>query len=117
VIPQTSIAAAQSTSATPPTNNPYGPQTVLPAPGASASEPIYVNHLARLNTDGTLDTTFYPDPDSDVLSLSIQSNGAIVVGGILTSFAPNYSHDRDHPQLHRPRERGRLARRQLQPQR
>jgi uncharacterized delta-60 repeat protein len=91
LIPQTGVPAAVSTSATPPTNNPYGPQTVLPAPGASASEPIYVNHLARLNTDGTLDTTFYPDPDSDVLSLSIQSNGAIVLGGILTSFAPNYS--------------------------
>ena len=89
VFPQTSKAAPAATSTTPPTNNPYGPQTVLPAPGVSASTPIYVNHLARLNTDGTLDTTFYPDPDSDVLSIAVQSNGAIVVTGILTSFAPN----------------------------
>ncbi len=91
LIPQTSKAAPVSTSPTPPTNNPYGVQTVLPAPGVSASEPIYVNHLARLNTDGTLDLTYYPDPDADVLSISLQSNGAIVVGGILTSFAPNWS--------------------------
>jgi uncharacterized delta-60 repeat protein len=91
VAPQTSKAAPPATSPTPPVNNPYGAQTVLPAPGVSASTPIYVNHLARLNTDGTLDTTFYPDPDADVLSASIQSNGAIVVGGILTSFAPNYA--------------------------
>ena len=87
VLPQTSKAGTATTA----TNNPYGAQTVLPATGASAVTPIYVNHLARLNTDGTLDTTFYPDPDSDVLSIALQSNGAIVVGGILTSFAPNYS--------------------------
>jgi uncharacterized delta-60 repeat protein len=91
VVPQTSKAAPASTSPNPPTNNPYGPQTVLPATGVSASTPIYVNHLARLNTDGTLDTTFFPDPNSDVLSIAVQSNGAIVIGGILTSFAPNLS--------------------------
>ena len=91
LIPQTSKPAPAQTSANPPANNPYGAQTVLPAPGVSASTPIYVNHLARLNTDGTLDTTFYPDPDADVLSIAIQSNGAIVVGGTLTSFAPNYA--------------------------
>jgi uncharacterized delta-60 repeat protein len=85
--PQTGKAPPASTSTA--TNNPYGAQTVLPLPGDDATTPIYVNHLARVNTDGTLDTAFYPDPDSDVLSIAIQSNGAIVVGGILTSFAPN----------------------------
>jgi uncharacterized delta-60 repeat protein len=89
IAPQTSKAAAVSTTVPAPTNNPYGPQTVLPAPGVSAATPIYINHLARLNTDGTLDTTFLPDPDADVLSIAVQSNGAVVVGGILTSFAPN----------------------------
>jgi uncharacterized delta-60 repeat protein len=87
LIPQTAKAAPATTSTA--TNNPYGAQTVLPAPGTSAITPIYVNHLARLNTDGTLDTTFYPDPSSDVLGIAIQSNGAMVVGGIFTSFAPN----------------------------
>ncbi len=87
VVPQTGKSAPASTSTA--TNNPYGAQTVVPPAGDSATTPIYVNHLARINTDGTLDTTFYPDPSSDVLSIAIQSNGAIVIAGILTSFAPN----------------------------
>jgi uncharacterized delta-60 repeat protein len=89
LVPQTGKSAPASTSTA--TNNPYGAQTILPPAGDSATTPIYVNHLARINTDGTLDTSFYPDPDSDVLSIAIQSNGAIVVSGLLTSFAPNYA--------------------------
>jgi uncharacterized delta-60 repeat protein len=85
VTPQTKVPGVATTL----TNSPTGPQTVLPAPGASAATPIYVNHIARLNKDGTLDTTFFPDPSSDVLSIAIQSNGAIVLGGLFTSFAPN----------------------------
>ena len=85
VVPQTAKAGKATTAY----NYPTGPQTVLPAPGASATTPIYINHLARINTDGSLDTSFFPDPDSDVLSIGVQSNGAIVVGGTLTSFAPN----------------------------
>ena len=54
-------------------------QTYPPA-GINATVPIYVNRLARLNTDGTLDTTFFPDPDISVLSIALQSNGSIVVG-------------------------------------
>ena len=85
LLPQTGKAGAAVTT----TNTPYGAQTVLPAPGTDATTPIYVNHLARLNTDGTLDTTFFPDPDSDVLTLALQSDGSILMGGLLTSFAPN----------------------------
>jgi len=61
----------------------------VPAAGTNATVPIYINHLARLNTDGTLDTTFFPDPSSDVLSLALQSNGDMLVGGTFTSFAQN----------------------------
>ncbi|HEY1849097.1 MAG TPA: delta-60 repeat domain-containing protein [Opitutaceae bacterium] len=85
LVPQTAKAGTVTTAY----NNPYGSQTVLPAPGASATTPIYINHLARINTDGSMDTTFFPDPSSDVLSIGLQSNGAMVIGGILTSFAPN----------------------------
>lgn len=83
VIPQTGKTGTSTT-----TTTPYGNVT-LPAPGTSATTPIYVNHLARLNTDGTLDTTFYPDPSGTVLALALQSDGSVVVGGTYTSFAPN----------------------------
>jgi uncharacterized delta-60 repeat protein len=89
LIPQTGKPGTPVSATSPVYNNPYGLQTVLPAPGTSATVPIYVNHVARLNTDGTLDTSFYPDPDSDILSIAVQSNGQIVVGGTQTSFAVN----------------------------
>lgn len=63
-------------------------QTYPPA-GINATVPIYVNRLARLNTDGTLDTTFFPDPDISVLSIALQSNGSMVIGGVFTSFYQN----------------------------
>jgi uncharacterized delta-60 repeat protein len=83
VIPQTGKTGTSTL-----TNTPYGTVT-LPAPGTSATTPIYINHLARLNTDGTLDTTFFPDASSTVLALALQSDGSVVVGGTYTSFAPN----------------------------
>jgi uncharacterized delta-60 repeat protein len=39
------------------------------------------NHLARLNADGSLDSTFSGYADSDVYALLVQSSGRIVVGG------------------------------------
>jgi len=84
VLPQTGKTGTATT-----TTNSYGTTITLPAPGTSATVPIYINHLARLNTDGTLDTTFFPDPSSDVLALALQNNGDIVVGGAFTSFAQN----------------------------
>ena len=49
-----------------------------------------VNHLARLNADGTLDTTFQTNlgtgPNGNVLSLAIQPDGSIVFGGAYTQF-------------------------------
>jgi len=46
------------------------------------------NRIARLNTDGTLDTTFNPGigAGSIVLTISIQSNGKIIIGGQFASY-------------------------------
>src|ERR1039457_1438591 len=84
VIPQTGKTGTPTT-----TTNQYGQTITIPAPGTSATTPIYINHLARLNTDGTLDATFFPDPSATVQALAIQADGSIVVGGDLTSFAQN----------------------------
>lgn len=51
------------------------------------------NFIARLNNDGTLDTTFNPEkgfasthPYGGVTTISLQSNEKIIVGGQFTSF-------------------------------
>ena len=45
------------------------------------------NYLARLNPDGSLDTTFNPGTalDAQVLALTLQAGGQVVVGGDFTS--------------------------------
>lgn len=47
------------------------------------------NHIARLNTDGSLDTSFDPGvgPNGHVISMEIQSDGKIIVSGNFTTFA------------------------------
>lgn len=47
-----------------------------------------VNYIARLNVDGTLDTTFNTGVgfNNAVLALGIQSDGKIVCGGVFTTF-------------------------------
>ena len=47
-----------------------------------------INRIARLNIDGSLDTTFNPGTgfDDEVWSMSIQSDGKIIVAGAFTSF-------------------------------
>ncbi len=46
------------------------------------------NHIARLNTDGTLDTSFNPGTGANirVVDTSIQSDGKIIIGGYFTSY-------------------------------
>src|SRR6267378_3497563 len=44
------------------------------------------NRIARLNPDGTLDTTFNPNANSAVLSIAVQADGKILVGGGFTSI-------------------------------
>ena len=52
---------------------------------------IAINYIARLNTDGTLDTTFnHGTGASDhVRTTSIQSDGKIIIGGNFTSYNGN----------------------------
>jgi len=93
VIPQTGKLGTPPTANSLGTNTtittPYGAVITVPKPGYNASVPIYINHMARVNTDGTLDTTYFPDPSATVQALALQQDGSIVVGGFLTSFAPN----------------------------
>ena len=46
------------------------------------------NYIARLNADGTLDTTYNPSPNAAVLSLALQGDGKIIAGGSFTSLNP-----------------------------
>lgn len=48
---------------------------------------IWVKSFGRLNSDGTLDTTFLtPAPNGPVNALAIQSDGSILLGGTFTTF-------------------------------
>ena len=49
----------------------------------------YVQDLARLNSDGTVDTTFFPDPSAPVSSIAVQPDGKIIVAGTFTAFEQN----------------------------
>jgi uncharacterized delta-60 repeat protein len=46
-------------------------------------------NLARLNTDGTVDVNFNPNPAGVVDAIAVQSNGQIIIGGGLVSVQPN----------------------------
>jgi uncharacterized delta-60 repeat protein len=67
---------------------PYQTITV-PQAGTNATTAIPAQYLARLNTDGTVDTSYFPDPSAPVYTLALQSDGKVVVGGAFTSFAQN----------------------------
>jgi len=47
----------------------------------NGSVPVVRNHIARLNPDGTLDTSFNPDADHEVEAIALQADGKILVGG------------------------------------
>jgi uncharacterized delta-60 repeat protein len=51
------------------------------------------NRLARLNADGTLDTTFDPNFNNTVLAVALQSDGKMLVGGPFTTVTPNGAKD------------------------
>jgi len=53
--------------------------TVAPKGGATVTR----NHIARLNSDGTLDTVFNPDSNGMVYAIAVQTDGKILVGGYL----------------------------------
>src|SRR5438477_3362521 len=49
------------------------------APNGGAT--VTRNHIARLNSDGTLDTAFDPNANGDVYAIALQKDGKILVGG------------------------------------
>jgi uncharacterized delta-60 repeat protein/uncharacterized repeat protein (TIGR02543 family) len=44
------------------------------------------NHIGRLNSDGTLDTRFFPSANGFVSGLALQADGKMVVGGGFTTL-------------------------------
>ena len=59
--------------------------TLSPNGGAAVTR----NRIARVNADGTLDTTFNPNASNTVLSIAVQSDGKILLGGGFTTLSPN----------------------------
>ncbi len=47
------------------------------------------NHLARLNTDGSIDTVYDPNANDSVSTLALFVDGKVIAGGAFTSVAPN----------------------------
>jgi uncharacterized delta-60 repeat protein len=47
------------------------------------------NHIARLNADGTLDSSFNPDANGVVYAIALQADGKILVGGVFFSSGGN----------------------------
>ncbi|MDB6169645.1 MAG: Ig family protein [Verrucomicrobia bacterium] len=46
------------------------------------------NNLARVNSDGSLDTTFDPNVNAPVATLALQADGKIIAGGTFTTLKP-----------------------------
>jgi uncharacterized delta-60 repeat protein len=44
------------------------------------------NNIARLNSDGTLDTSFNPNANASVSSIALQPDGKIIIGGVFTTI-------------------------------
>ncbi len=61
--------------------------TTLQPNGAAGA--ITRNRVARLNSDGSLDTGFDPNASSAVRSLVVQMDGKILLGGGFTNLQPN----------------------------
>jgi uncharacterized delta-60 repeat protein len=51
--------------------------------------PVTRKHIARLNTDGTLDAGFDPNTDNRVHAIALQQDGKILIGGEFTTLSPN----------------------------
>src|SRR5437016_7240447 len=58
-----------------------GDFTALSPNGGAA---VTRHHIARLNTDGTLDTAFDPNANGEVASIAVQADGKILAGGEFT---------------------------------
>ncbi len=73
--------------------------TLQPNGAASATT---VKRLARLNSDGTLDGAFFPEPNSNVNAVVVQPDNKILIGGLFSSI--------DEPNNGGPVGRNRMAR-------
>ncbi|MBL9167630.1 MAG: hypothetical protein JNN07_07805 [Verrucomicrobiales bacterium] len=62
-------------------------QKVLLAGSFTSVNGIPRNRIARLNADGTLDSTFDPNANNSVTALALQPDGKIVAGGLFSSLA------------------------------
>jgi uncharacterized delta-60 repeat protein len=60
--------------------------TLQPNGAASATTR---NRIARLNVDGTLDTSFDPNANSGVNSIAVQADGKVLIGGAFNTLQPN----------------------------
>ncbi len=56
---------------------------------SGAASPISRNRVARVNADGTLDTTFDPNAGGTVNNVAIQADGKVLLGGLFTTLQPN----------------------------
>lgn len=52
----------------------------------NSGQQITRQRLARLNADGTSDTSFFPYPNAQVYAVAVLENGKILVGGDFTNF-------------------------------
>jgi len=59
--------------------------------GPKDTEPVRRSYILRLNTDGTLDSSFDPSPNSSVAVMTLQPDGKILVGGDFLAFTPTAS--------------------------
>ncbi len=64
-----------------------GSFTTLQPNGAGAATSR--QYIARVNADGTLDTDFDPNANGTVLSVAVQADGKVLLGGSFTTLQPN----------------------------
>jgi uncharacterized delta-60 repeat protein len=68
-------------------------ETVTNENGSTSSVAPTRNRLARLNPDGTLDATYNPNANGNVLVSALQSDGRLIIGGSFTTLTPNGAPD------------------------
>ncbi|MBK8466694.1 MAG: hypothetical protein IPL32_12770 [Chloracidobacterium sp.] len=59
--------------------------TLAPNGGGTATR----SHIARVNANGTLDTTFDPNVSGTIRAIAVQTDGKILLAGVFFTIAPN----------------------------
>jgi uncharacterized delta-60 repeat protein len=76
--------------------NPDGAASVTTTDTAGVTTTTTVSnrsHLVRLNLDGTVDATYNPNANGNVLAMALQSDGKLIIGGSFTTLQPNAAAD------------------------